>query len=103
MRPLLNMPEGDRMTRRGPRYRATFVDERPEVAEMTAAVLYIAGNRDTPFCAAMLCPCGCGDALYMSLVEGDRPRWRVKVYLDGTPTVPPSISASSFVGVTFLF
>jgi hypothetical protein len=27
----------------------------------------------------------------MSLVENDRPRWRVKVYADGTPTVVPSI------------
>lgn len=79
------------MTRRGPRYRAIFVDERPEVAEMTAAILYIVGKRDAPFCAAMLCPCGCGDALYMSLVEDDTPRWRVKVYADGTPTVVPSI------------
>ena len=79
------------MTQGRKSYRAEFVDERPEAEEMAPLTLYVVGNRDAPFCAAMLCPCGCGDALYMSLVEEDWPRWRVKVYPDGTPTMVPSI------------
>jgi hypothetical protein len=73
-------------------YRADFVDESPEAHEMDRFTLYIVGSPGAPFCAAMLCPCGCGEALYMSLVEDDEPRWRVKVYEDGTPTMVPSIS-----------
>jgi hypothetical protein len=73
------------------RYRTSFVDERPEADEMDPGILYVVGNRAAPFCAAMLCPCGCRAALYMSLVENDEPRWRVKVYGDGTPTMIPSI------------
>jgi hypothetical protein len=53
------------------RYRTTFVDERPDGDEMAPRVLYIVGARDAPFFAAMLCPCGCRAALYMSLVEDD--------------------------------
>ena len=79
------------MTRHGERYRAVFVEERPDSDEMAALTLYLVGTRDEPFCAAMLCPCGCGDGLYLSLVEGDRPRWRVKVYSNGAPTIVPSI------------
>lgn len=73
------------------RYGTTFVEERPDAEEMAPRVLYVVGNRSAPFCAAMLCPCGCRSALYMSLVEGDRPRWRVRVYSDGTPTLIPSV------------
>lgn len=79
------------MTRRGGKYRAIYVDERPDFGEMAPLTLYVVGNREAPFCAAMICPCGCRDVLYMSLVEDDRPSWRVKVYADGTPTMVPSI------------
>lgn len=79
------------MTRTGNRYRAVFIDERPEADEMTPQTLYIVGSREAPFCAAMLCPCGCSDVIYLSLVTDDEPRWRVKVYEDGMPTVIPSI------------
>lgn len=79
------------MTRSPKRYRAAFVDERPETDEMTPFILYIVGDPSAPFCAALLCPCGCGEPLFMSLVEDDEPRWRVKVYADGTPTMTPSI------------
>lgn len=79
------------MTRQVGRYHAVYADERPDAGEMAPATLYVVGLREAPFCAAMLCPCGCGDALYISLVEDDWPRWRVKVYADGTPTIVPSI------------
>ncbi len=53
--------------------------------------LYVVGDAKTPFCAAMLCPCECRAPMYLSLVENDEPRWQVKVYSDGTPTMVPSI------------
>jgi hypothetical protein len=58
---------------------------------MAHLTLYVVGSRDAPFCAAMLCPCGCREPLYMSLVADDKPTWRVKIYADGTPTMTPSI------------
>jgi hypothetical protein len=79
------------VTQRRTKYRAVFVEDRPEAGEMVDSILYVVGNHDAPFCAAMFCPCGCAEPLYLSLVENDRPRWRVKVYAHGTPTVVPSI------------
>lgn len=70
------------------RYRTQRVDERPNL--LHPGVLYVVG-KEKLFCAAMLCPCGCGDDLYMSLVDGDSPRWRVKTYRDGTSTMTPSV------------
>lgn len=39
----------------------------------------------------MLCPCGCGQTLHMSLLAEDRPRWEVTVHDDGTPSLHPSV------------
>jgi len=79
------------MITKGPRYRAVFVEERPDATEMVDWTLYVVGRTQSPFCVAMLCPCGCKEALYMSLVQDDRPRWRVKVYADKTATMVPSV------------
>lgn len=76
---------------REPRYRTVAIEDRPDASEMKPWRLYVVGSTEHPFCAAMLCPCGCNEALYMSLVEDDDPRWRVKVYADATATMVPSV------------
>jgi hypothetical protein len=41
--------------------------------------------------AALLCPCGCGHLIQLSLLKSDSPRWRLRVDRDGNATISPSI------------
>ena len=75
-------------TARNDRYRTLRVSEAPD--EFAPNILYVVGDNHL-FYAAMLCPCGCGAVLYMSLLEDDNPRWRIRMYNDGTATMVPSI------------
>ena len=43
-----------------------------------------------PWAAAMVCPCGCGDAIELMLLEGVSPRWDLSVDR-GLPTLRPSV------------
>ncbi len=78
------------MTETALRYATARVAERPERLE--PRTLYIVGEGNDRFCAAMVCPCGCGADLNMSLVAGDEPSWRAKTHLDGTSTLFPSVA-----------
>ena len=53
--------------------------------------VYLVGEDRVPWSAALLCPCGCGAEIRVSLVKNDRPRWRVKRHFNGTVTLHPSI------------
>lgn len=75
------------------RFATVRVAERPEHLE--PATLYIVGEGRDRFCAAMVCPCGCGADLYMSLVAGDEPSWRAKTHRDGTSTLYPSVARTT--------
>lgn len=75
-------------------YRFELVDEVPEGADVKPGVLYVELNTDpeqTPFLAALLCPCGCGHAYKLPLQSFDtRPRWAFSA--EGiVPTLSPSI------------
>lgn len=59
--------------------------------ELEAKKVYVAGENGFEWFAAMLCPCGCGATLHMSLIPGARPRWSLTVHKDGTLTIHPSV------------
>ena len=50
----------------------------------------IVGNPGFEWCALLLCPCGCGDTIMLSLLLETRPRWAVQID-SGFPTISPSI------------
>jgi hypothetical protein len=39
----------------------------------------------------MVCPCGCGQLLYMNLIPDERPCWRVIDHENGTISLWPSV------------
>jgi len=41
--------------------------------------------------AALLCPCGCGHLIQLSLLDSDTPRWKLAADRDGNATLSPSI------------
>ena len=69
------------------------VDDVPEVLE--PETVYLVGEDSLPWCAALLCPCGCGSTIQVSLVAGDRPSWRAIRHFSGSVTLLPSIWRSS--------
>ena len=70
-------------------FTAVNVEELPD--RLDAATIYIAGEGEHRWFAAMLCPCGCGEILHMNLQEHTRPRWSVVCHSDETISLSPSV------------
>lgn len=69
-------------------WHAVRAHELPDTLKPRA--LYLIGD-GTPWCAALLCPCGCRAVLQLSLLEEDSPRWRLLLNGNGLPTLVPSV------------
>jgi hypothetical protein len=53
--------------------------------------LYLVGEGDHLWFAAMICPCGCRQILYMGLMPDQRPRWTVSVHRNNSVSLHPSV------------
>lgn len=53
--------------------------------------IYVVGEDGFFWFVAMICPCGCGEVLYMNLLRERRPSWSFSVETDGTITLTPSV------------
>lgn len=58
---------------------------------LSAGKLYLIGEGEYLWSAAFLCPCGCGEAVQLSLMPDSRPRWRAEEHADGTVSLMPSV------------
>lgn len=65
------------------------VEDLPD--ELETSTLYLVGQQQQPWSAALLCPCGCQAVIQLSLIQDDDPRWRVTFNADQTVTLHPSI------------
>lgn len=70
------------------RVQAVRVNEVPD--SLKRRRLYVLGG-DSPWSAAMLCPCGCGKVIHLSLLPTDSPTWTISFNGAGLPTLAPSI------------
>jgi len=71
------------------RYHAVHVEDVP--TSLRPSTLYLIGDLDMPWAAALMCPCGCGAAIQLSLIANDTPRWIATRNADRTITLHPSI------------
>lgn len=55
------------------------------------ATIYLIGEGRNLWVAALVCPCGCGELLQMSLMPHGRPRWKATQHWDGTVSLHPSV------------
>jgi uncharacterized protein DUF6527 len=79
-----------RWVRRAPvPLRTVFVEELPD--DLESKSVYLVGEGAYLWIAAMLCPCGCGDTLHMSLLSDGRPKWELIRHGDGTISLRPSV------------
>jgi len=58
---------------------------------LKSGTIYLVGEGEYLWYAAMLCPCQCGETLHMNLMPHSRPRWKVTRHQDGTVTLHPSV------------
>lgn len=72
-----------------PTHLAVRVEELPD--DFAPLVVYLVGGAHL-FCAGMLCPCGCGAKLLMSLVDDDSPTWTATVHRNGSVSLFPSVA-----------
>ena len=70
-------------------FQGTRVEEFPE--KLDKAKVYLAGEGDNLWAAAMICPCGCGEVIEINLLKQARPCWSVQEHSDGTITLAPSV------------
>lgn len=60
-------------------------------SEAGSRALYVVGEGEQRWFAALACPCGCGDLIQLSLLETGNPRWRLRAHWNGTVSLHPSI------------
>jgi len=65
------------------------VGDLPEILD--PRFVYLVGEGKYRWFAAMICPCGCGVTLHMSLLSESRPRWQAIEHKDGTISLEPSV------------
>lgn len=70
-------------------HRTIHVEELPE--SLCRNCMYVVGENGSFWFVAMICPCGCGEVLYMNLLKERRPRWSVTPNADGTISLAPSV------------
>ncbi len=65
------------------------VEELPDILDPMC--VYIVGESSYLWFVAMLCPCGCGAVLQMSVMPEKRPQWDITIHEDRTITLYPSV------------
>ena len=78
-----------RYSRRGPAVETREVDDLPD--DLESGVLFIVGLGQARWCAALLCPCGCGDLIQLNLLADVRPNWDLTLERSGRPSLEPSV------------
>lgn len=72
-------------------FEVQFVEEMPDHDNIPSGVIAIVGGLDWAKWALFKCPCGCGDALTLSLMKSFKPRWRLRLDKRNRATLSPSV------------
>ena len=78
-----------RYRRTSKRLRTVYLEELPETLD--ADTVYVMGEGEKKWFVAMICPCGCGAIVQVSLLPDAKPQWRLHEYGDNTISLHPSI------------
>lgn len=80
----------ERLPRRKPKlFHYVRVEDIPD--RLIPANVYLAGEDNNLWAAAMLCPCGCKDVIELNLMTQARPCWKVQQHPDRTVSLAPSV------------
>jgi hypothetical protein len=76
--------------KRGPTCQPRFLAEEPAVIK--PGLIYIVGEEKCRWAAVFKCPCGCGDAVWLNLLQGHSPQWEVEQHTGGKISLSPSVN-----------
>jgi hypothetical protein len=76
--------------KRGQTYQPRFLAEEPAVIK--PGLIYIVGEEKCRWAAVFKCPCGCGDAVWLNLLQGHSLRWEVEQHPGGKISLSPSVN-----------
>jgi len=76
--------------KRGPVYAYSCVDTEPELLQR--GEIYVVGAPHHQWAVAFKCPCGCGEDIWLNLIEGHPQRWRVAINSKGQLSLSPSVN-----------
>ncbi len=79
----------ERLIGHEPEYRVIICEELPDACKENK--LYLVGESNTYWMAAMVCPCGCGDLIQLALDPSGRPRWEYSLDSKSRVTLTPSV------------
>jgi len=65
------------------------VEHLPSV--LAAKRVYLVGDDECEWSAALTCPCGCRAVIHLSLAKDSNPSWRVRRHRNGTVSLLPSV------------
>ena len=68
---------------------AIHLEELPDA--LHASKVYIIGEGEYQWIAAMIFPCGCGATLQLGLMPEQRPRWKVTEHRNGSVSLHPPV------------
>lgn len=72
-----------------PPYHIERVEDFPDAPK--ANILYVAGEGEHVWAAALICPCGCGEQIQLNLLKAASPRWTLHQDTAGQPSLKPSV------------
>jgi hypothetical protein len=70
-------------------WRAVAVEDPPQ--KLFQGRVYLIGEDGLYWCAMFLCPCGCGEAIRLNLLQQVRPNWTVQITDGSLVTLAPSV------------
>jgi hypothetical protein len=70
-------------------FRFTRADEMPD--RLKSSTVYLCGEGEHLWAAAMVCPCGCGEVIQLNLLKQVRPYWNAVEHPDGAVSLAPSV------------
>ena len=70
-------------------FRCERVEEVPKAPK--DKTVYIVGDDECAWAAALRCPCGCRDVIHLSLVADASPSWKLTEDADKSVTLLPSV------------
>lgn len=78
-----------RLRPRSAPFATASVEDLPD--DLRPRTIYLAGEGGHRWCAALLCPCGCGQVIQLNLLKAVRPCWSVTEHGDGSVSIEPSV------------
>ena len=73
-------------------YHAIHIENDDDIPkQLSSHTVYIVGVPGNEWLAQMICPCGCGETLFLNLLKEEMPNWQWRVSPDGIVTLSPSV------------